>query len=96
LTERPDPVPGPGQIVLKLRALSLNYRDLLVVEGVSRVKTGDRVAPTFYPGWIDGEAEAATLPCAGVTAWNAVVCRVELTGVCRGSTASWPLPRRKR
>jgi len=140
VSERPDPVPGPNQIVLELRALSLNYRDLLVVEGtgrwraplpripvsdgvgvvvdtgpgVSRVKAGDRVSPAFYPAWIDGEPdpekmasplggavadglmaqyavahedavvrvpaglsdeEAATLPCAAVTAWNAVVCR---------------------
>lgn len=138
VTERPEPVPGPRQIVLKLRAVSLNYRDLLVVNGVdrwrpslpripisdgvgvvvavggevTRVKTGDRVSPIFYPKWLDGEVapeklalplggavadgvlaeyalfdeaavvhfpghlsdeEAAALPCAGVTAWNAVV-----------------------
>jgi NADPH:quinone reductase-like Zn-dependent oxidoreductase len=79
--------------------------------GVSRVKMGDRVAPIFYPHWLEGtvsdqkltsplggaaadgvlaekavfdesrvvqvpehlsDEEAATLPCAGVTAWNAV------------------------
>jgi len=139
VVERSEPVPGPGQIVLKIRAVSLNYRDLLVVNGihrwrpasarvpvsdavgvvevtgsgVTRVKRGDRVAPIFYPKWLEGEVcseklvsplggavadgvlaeyvavnetsvvpvpphlsdeEAATLPCAGVTAWNAVVC----------------------
>jgi NADPH:quinone reductase-like Zn-dependent oxidoreductase len=138
VTERPDPVPGPWQVVLKMKAFSLNYRDLLVVNGVgrwkpslpriplsdgvgvvaaagsdvSRVKVGDRVAPIFYPNWLDGrvasekmgqalggavadgtlaeytlfdetsvvhvpehlsDEEAATLPCAAVTAWNAVV-----------------------
>jgi NADPH:quinone reductase-like Zn-dependent oxidoreductase len=138
LVERPEPVPGPGQVVLKMKAFSVNYRDLLVVngvdrwwpplprmplsdgvgivaatgEGVSRVKVGDRVAPIFYPNWLEGRAaagkmgqalggaaadgvlaeytrfdetslvhvpahltdeEAATLPCAGVTAWNAVI-----------------------
>jgi len=138
VTERPDPVPGPGQVVLKMKAFSLNYRDLLVVNGVgrwkpslpriplsdgvgivaaagsgvSRVKVGDRIAPIFYPYWLDGKVasekmgqalggavadgvlaeytlfdetsvvhvpehlsdeEAATLPCAAVTAWNAVV-----------------------
>ena len=36
LTERPDPVPGPGQVVLKMNAFSINYRDLLVVNGVGR------------------------------------------------------------
>ncbi|WP_437719726.1 zinc-dependent alcohol dehydrogenase family protein [Sorangium sp. So ce861] len=132
----PDPKPGPGQIVLRMKAASLNYRDLLVTkglynpkfslplvplsdgvgevigagEGVTRVKVGDRVSPIFHQRWIDGEIswakikgalggelpgvlaeqvlvdqqgvvavpphltdeEAATLPCAAVTAWNAL------------------------
>lgn len=138
VAERTEPVPGPGQVVLKLRAVSLNYRDLLMLNGVGRwrpslpripvsdgvgvvaavgsgvslVKTGDRVTPIFNPKWLDGKVapeklvpalggaavdgllaeyalfdetsvvhvpehlsdeEAATLPCAGVTAWHAVV-----------------------
>jgi len=138
VVERPDPVPGTGQVVLKMRAFSINYRDLLVVNGVgrwkpplgriplsdgvgivtavgssvSRVRPGDRVAPIFYPKWLEGRAapekmiqaqggaaadgvlaeytlcdeaslvhvpahltdeEAATLPCAGVTAWSALI-----------------------
>lgn len=139
LTERPEPTPGPRQVLLKMRAASLNYRDLLVVKGsygssakpptpiiplsdgvgevvalgagVSRVKIGDRVAGAFMPGWVAGEftkqkadsalgggsvdgvlaeyvvlheeavvsapshltdAEAATLPCAAVTAWHSL------------------------
>lgn len=79
LVERPEPRPGPGQVLVRIRAVSLNYRDLLVVkgvwrptspripasdgvgevvavgEGVTRVRTGDRVAGIFLPGWIDGE-----------------------------------------
>jgi NADPH:quinone reductase-like Zn-dependent oxidoreductase len=137
LTERPEPKPGRGQIVLKLRAASLNYRDLMMVkglynprmalpripfsdgagdvvavgDGVSRVKVGDRVAAIFMQTWLEGEPtvakgrsalggtidglaseyallneegvvhlpehlsyeEAAALPCAGVTAWNALI-----------------------
>ncbi len=137
LTERPDPVPGPGQVVLKMRSASLNYRDLLMVrghynprqplplvpcsdgvgvvtsvgEGVSRVAVGDRVASCFFQTWIGGpptaeklqgtlggpldgtlaeqvvlsedgvvpapehlsDVEAATLPCAALTAWSALV-----------------------
>ena len=137
LAERPDPEAGPGQIVVKARAWSLNYRDLLVARGaygappplgrvplsdgagevveigagVTRVKVGDRVAGCFMQGWLGGDItpaiaatamggaidgmlaqyvvlseqgvvqvpthmsdeEAATLPCAGVTAWNALV-----------------------
>jgi NADPH:quinone reductase-like Zn-dependent oxidoreductase len=33
LTERDDPAPGPGEVVLDVEAFSLNYRDLLVVKG---------------------------------------------------------------
>ncbi|WP_437494488.1 NAD(P)-dependent alcohol dehydrogenase [Sorangium sp. So ce1014] len=132
----PDPEPGPGQIVLRMKAASLNFRDLLMAkglynpklslplvplsdgvgevigvgDGVTRVKAGDRVCPIFHQRWIDGEIswaktkgalggelpgvlseqvlldqegvvavpphltdeEAATLPCAAVTAWNAL------------------------
>jgi NADPH:quinone reductase-like Zn-dependent oxidoreductase len=135
--ERPEPAAGPGQVVLRMRAASLNYRDLLMVRGhydpkqplplipcsdgvgevvsvaedVERVKIGDRVAPIFAQRWIGGEPrpdnlrstlggpldgtlaemmavdaesvvrvpdhltdeEGAALPCAGVTAWNALV-----------------------
>jgi NADPH:quinone reductase-like Zn-dependent oxidoreductase len=138
LTERPEPRPGPGQVLLKMRALSLNYRDLLVVkglynpklrlplvplsdgvgevtgvgDGVTRVQKGDRVAGLFMQDWLCGELteakarsslgggglagvlaeyvalhqdgvvhvpgrltdeEAATLPCAAVTAWHALI-----------------------
>lgn len=33
VTQRPDPVPGPGQVLLRMKAASLNYRDLLMVQG---------------------------------------------------------------
>jgi NADPH:quinone reductase-like Zn-dependent oxidoreductase len=135
--ERPDPVPGPGEVAFKVRAASLNYRDLLMVqgrynpkqplplipvsdgvgqvtaigEGVTRVKVGDRIAGNFSQKYISGEPtraklgaslggpidgmlaqyrvldqegvvhvpghltddEAATLPCAALTAWNALI-----------------------
>lgn len=141
VVERPVPRPGAGQVLVRMRAVALNYRDLMIVggrwrapsprvpvsdgvgevvalgEGVSRVALGDRVAGTFYPRWIDGEptpqklqaslggtaadgvlaehvlfdadavvavpahltdAEAATLPCAALTAWHAVVVRARV------------------
>ena len=143
LVERAEPSPGPGQVVVRVRAASLNYRDLLTLEGaynpkqplplvplsdgagevaavgsgVTRVKEGDRVAGVFAQGWLrgrptreklrkslggplDGMAaervlldakgvvpfpehlsfeEAACLPCAAVTAWNALVSTGGLT-----------------
>src|SRR5438105_6949305 len=38
LAERPQPRPGPGEVLLEIRAVSLNYRDLLVVKGVYNPK----------------------------------------------------------
>ncbi|WP_375761011.1 NAD(P)-dependent alcohol dehydrogenase [Corallococcus exercitus] len=136
LVEKPQPQPGPGQALVRIHAVSLNYRDLIITRGtypglqlplipcsdgagqvvavgpgVTRVKPGDRVAPTFFQVWTDGERtpertayalggsipgvlseyvcldaeglallpdwlsyeEGATLPCAAVTAWNALV-----------------------
>ena len=137
VAEREDPQPGPGQVLLGMKAASLNYRDLLMVQGhynprqalplipcsdgvgevlavgdgVARVKVGDRVATLFAQRWLAGEpsqeklrssvggpldgtlaermvldaegvvrvpdhledAPAATLPCAALTAWSALV-----------------------
>ncbi len=134
--ERPTPIPGPGEVLVGIRAISLNYRDLLMIrglynprmklpripcsdgagevvavgEGVTAWKPGDRVAGIFMQNWLDGPLtaprargalggdidgvladclvvretglvgipphlsfqEAATLPCAAVTAWNAL------------------------
>lgn len=134
--ERPEAEPGPGEVLLEMRAASLNYRDWLTINGgygprnslplvplsdgvgeviavgagVERVGVGDRVSPVFFPAWIGGEptpakfrltlggpldgvlrrrmvigadavvrvpehlsdAEAASLPCAGLTAWSAI------------------------
>ena len=137
VVDRPKLRPGAGEVLLRLRAASLNYRDLMVVigtynprmklpavplsdgageivevgDGVERWKAGDRVCSIVIPGWLDGGPtadkgktaigaggfdgvlseyrvfdenalvavpehlsfeEAATLPCAGVTAWNAL------------------------
>jgi len=78
-----DTVPLPdlawGDVLVAIKAVSLNYRDLLIAggkythfaddvilasdaagevvavgEGVTRFKTGDRVAANFFLGWIDG------------------------------------------
>jgi len=137
LVDRPKPTPTHGQIVVRVRAASLNYRDLIVMQGaygrvslplvplsdgageivavgdgVTRWQPGDRVAGTFFPDWLAGPVtaestktalgggstngmlakfvalsehgavripehlsfeEAATLPCAALTAWNALV-----------------------
>ncbi|MBV7512467.1 NAD(P)-dependent alcohol dehydrogenase [Pseudomonas sp. PDM25] len=134
LFEEPTPQPGPGEVLVNIKATSLNFRDLTIINGwspfpleegrvqlsdaagiveavgagVTRFTVGDRVASNFMPGWhagpfreftsqygtqLDGWMaeyraidqnelvaipdsisfeDAATLPCAAVTAWNAV------------------------
>ena len=43
-TTRPDPAPGPRDVVIRLKALSLNYRDRLVIDGVNRWRpSGPRI-----------------------------------------------------
>jgi alcohol dehydrogenase len=138
ITERAEPRPGRGEVLVRMRAASLNYRDLVAInggygsqqkrenlvplsdgageiaelgEGVRHWRVGDRVIGSFFPDWHNGEptearvgralggsadgvaseyrvfgedaivaspanldfAEAATLPCAALTAWVAVV-----------------------
>ena len=135
LEELPDPVPGPGEVLIQIRACSINYRDFAVAAGkyfggalkapaiplsdgagqviaagpeVKRFEPGDRVQGSFFMNWEEGPprhsaalgdgfapgmlaelvvlpetavvkiaesldyAQAACLPCAGVTAWNAL------------------------
>jgi NADPH:quinone reductase-like Zn-dependent oxidoreductase len=136
--ERPAPLAGPGQVLLRMRAASLNYRDLVVLRrgygaltgtlplvpvsdgvgevvalgaGATRLRIGERVCPLFAPEWLSGaptaarlartlggpldgvmaelmaideqsvveapahvdDVQAATLPCAALTAWSALV-----------------------
>jgi NADPH:quinone reductase-like Zn-dependent oxidoreductase len=131
--DKPVPDPAPGEVQVRVRAATLNYRDLLLLrrgnadgklpyvplscacgevtalgDGVTRVQVGDRVLPIFFQNWVSGEAperlrslgglldgvarelacfsedtlvkapdslgdlEAATLPCAALTAWSAL------------------------
>lgn len=137
IIERPVPRPRRQEILIRVKATALNYRDVEIINGtyhtafnlplvplsdgvgevvatgdeVTRFKTGDRVCSTFWQRWaggafrtadpayqlggpIDGmlaeyavldeqaavlaprnltDVEAATLPCAAVTAWHALV-----------------------
>lgn len=136
LREEDRPKPCANEVLVRVRASSLNYRDLAITNGqcpmslqtgrvplsdgagevievgdkVTRFQVGDRVVNTFFPRWIGGRfemayageqygsdrdgwlteykavdqealvhipahltfEEAATLPCAAVTAWLAL------------------------
>ena len=142
LVARDVPSPGLGEVLIRVRASSLNYRDLIILSGgypipvplgrvpvsdgagevvavgpgVTRFDVGDRAVNSFFPNWFGGSfnarqeqyvahrdgwlaeykavsaealvaipkhltfEEAATLPCAAVTAWSA------LSGVRAGET----------
>ena len=135
VVEKPDPTPGPGELLVRWHATSLNYHDYLVAigaipvpegrvpmsdgagkvlavgENINDWKPGDKVMSMFFPNWVEGKptlkktraimgetvdgcmaekaivqasavsaipegysyAEAATLPCAGLTAWRALM-----------------------
>jgi NADPH:quinone reductase-like Zn-dependent oxidoreductase len=132
MVERPVGEPGPGQVLVKVNASSLNFHDHINLMGLlpgpwprvpmsdgagevvavgpdtDQLRVGDRVMGAFHPGWADGpptpqvkrelpgdsedgwlqqyrvaavtglvrtpeylsDVEAATIPCAGVTAWS--------------------------
>ncbi len=136
ITQREKPEPTQLQVRVRVLAVSLNYRDLMLMRGTydprlpmprvplsdavaivdalgpgsTRFALGDRVCPIFALGYLSGEAtadtvnraaghridgvmaeylvideaslvlapahlspaQAATLPCAAVTAWNAL------------------------
>jgi NADPH:quinone reductase-like Zn-dependent oxidoreductase len=136
LHDEVTPTPGRNEVLIKVHAASLNYRDQAILdgqyggptqpngvplsdgagevvavgEGVTRARVGDRVAAACHPHWIDGPprpeyqldslgmttdgllaeylllhengvvhmpaymsyVEAASLPCAAVTAWTAL------------------------
>ena len=66
LTDAPEPRPGPGQVVVRIRACSLNHRDLNIV-------SGGYTSHALKPGAIplsDGAGEVTAVG-AGVTRWKA-------------------------
>jgi NADPH:quinone reductase len=48
--ERPDPEPGPGEVLVEVHATTVNPTDLATRDGTSRRRLPD-LEPPFVPGW---------------------------------------------
>lgn len=64
LDELPDPVAGPGELLVRVRACSINYPDVLIIEDKYQLKPPRPFAPGSE---IAGEVEAVG---EDVTGWN--------------------------
>ena len=65
LTERPDPAPGAGEVVVRIRAANVNPTDLGVRSGQARARMPD-LTPPFVPGWdLAGEVTAVGSEATG-------------------------------
>ena len=64
LTELPDPQPAPGEILVRVRACSINYPDVLIIEDKYQLKPPRPFAPGSE---ISGEVEAIG---EGVDGWS--------------------------
>ena len=65
LTERPDPAPAPGEVVVRIRAANVNPTDLGVRSGQARQRMPD-LQPPFVPGWdLAGEVTAVGSEASG-------------------------------
>ena len=79
--ERPTPAPGPGEVLVGVRAVSLNYRDLMVVKGFYNPKMRLPRIPLFRWRGRSGGQLARMSPCGNrATAWPASLCRTGWTG----------------
>jgi NADPH:quinone reductase-like Zn-dependent oxidoreductase len=65
LDDLPEPTAGPGQVLVRVRAVSLNYRDLLVIKGHYNRNLKLPMVPLS-----DASGEVAAVG-AGVTRWKA-------------------------
>ena len=63
LGDLPDPVAGPGELLIRVRACAINYPDVLIIEDKYQMRPPRPFAPG---GEIAGEVEAVG---AGVEGW---------------------------
>jgi NADPH:quinone reductase-like Zn-dependent oxidoreductase len=69
VVEKPDPRPGPGQVLVRMKAVSLNYRDLLMINGMygrGAASTTDVITPfSDGCGYVEAVGEGVTRFKAG-------------------------------
>ncbi len=77
LDDVPTPEPGPGEVLVRVRAAGVNFADLVVIAGTYQMK----VAPPFVPGMeVAGEVVRAAPDVTGWTAGDRVVALVDAGG----------------
>ena len=60
-TEQPTPAPGPGQVLIAIKAASLNFPDLLIVQNKYQIKPPLPFVPgSEYAGTIEAVGEGVT------------------------------------
>src|SRR5688500_10945031 len=64
IAELPDPVPGPGQLLVRVRACAINFPDVLIIEDKYQLKPPRPFAPG---GEVAGEVEVVG---DGVQGWS--------------------------
>ncbi len=74
LSELPEPTPGPGELLVRVRACAINYPDVLIIEDKYQFKPPRPFAPG---GEVAGEVIALG---EGVTDWRAGERMVAVTG----------------
>ena len=79
-----DPVPGPGQLVVRVHAAAVNFPDVLMIEGKYQVKAPVPFTPGSELAGILTASAAARLTRAGVDLGRVVRVGPELVGQLHG------------
>jgi NADPH:quinone reductase len=91
--DTPTPAPGPGQVRISIRAASLNFPDLLVVEGKYQIKPALPFVPgAEFSGVVDALGEGVTQLAPGQAVMTVAVTGGFATNACVPAGRAVPVP----